>query len=264
MRKSGLLLLIFVLLLSQFGGLPAYAATETEGDFEYRDSDNGDGTVIITDYKGLGGDIVIPAQLGGKPVTEIDRTAFQEKELTKVKIPGSVKSIGVAAFAKNSELRSVTIENGVTLIGASAFTDGKLEEVTIPSSVTSIGKAAFYHNELRSVTIQSGVKSIDEGAFQYNKLEKVTIPSSVTSIGYFVFRGNPLKIVKFVGVPTGDVSSSFHIDGPDFKGWFEDAGFTKPVPGIVSTQIIYADWNNWHRRYCKEGILAGFIANEGD
>ncbi len=35
-------------------------------------------TAIITDYSGAGGDVVIPASLGGKPVTAIDENALHD------------------------------------------------------------------------------------------------------------------------------------------------------------------------------------------
>lgn len=69
MRKSSLLLMMVVLLLSPFSSLPAQAEAQTDGYFRYED--NGDNTVTITGYTGAGGHVDIPDTLGGKSVTKI-------------------------------------------------------------------------------------------------------------------------------------------------------------------------------------------------
>ena len=82
-------------------------------------------------------------------------------------IPGSVTSIGHAAFSNCTGLTELTIPGSVKSIGGRAFHScGNLTELTIPGSVTSIG----------------------DYAFQYcSSLTEMTIPSSVTSIGRFAF-----------------------------------------------------------------------------
>ena len=63
------------------------------------------GTNTITGYKFLdpdcGKNVVIPAEIDGKPVTSIGDYAFYDNQLTSVVIPGSVKSIGNYAFQEN-------------------------------------------------------------------------------------------------------------------------------------------------------------------
>ncbi len=67
------------------------------------------------------------------------------KNLTSIKIPDSVKSIGRGLFSNCTDLKSVTIPNGVTSIGVNTFNScTSLTSVTIPDSVTSIGNQAFY------------------------------------------------------------------------------------------------------------------------
>ena len=92
-----------------------------ENGFEY--TVTGD-EATITGYTGSAKSLVIPSELGGKPVTEI----------------------GIFAFALCDSLTEVTIPEGVTSIGNAAFSGcSSLTEVTIPKSVTSIGDAAFYN-----------------------------------------------------------------------------------------------------------------------
>ena len=100
--------------------LPTAAlAAGAESDWHYSISDN---KATVTHYNGAGGDVEIPATLGGCPVTGIGEQAFAFcYALTSVTIPSSVESIGENAFAFCYALTSVTIPSGVTGIGDGAF-----------------------------------------------------------------------------------------------------------------------------------------------
>ena len=135
------------------------------GDMVYQASDD---AANFVRYFGTDSKVKIPAELGGKPVTEI----------------------GEWAFAYYSSLTEVTIPEGVTSIGKGAFSPcSSLTEVTIPKSVTSIGEWAFEGcSNLTKVIISEGVTSIGGGAFRAcRSLTEVTIPKSVTSIGPVAF-----------------------------------------------------------------------------
>ena len=93
-------------------------------------------------------------------------------------------------FDRNSNIKSVIIESGVTSIGDEAFYSCEnLTSVTIPNGVTSIGNASFLGcRSLPSVTIPNSVTRICGNAFAYcRSLPSVTIPDGVTRIGYFAF-----------------------------------------------------------------------------
>ena len=184
--------------------------TPQESDFTYTENDTG---VTITGYTGSTGNIIIPSELGGKPVTAIGEDAFyKNKTITSVKIPEGVTSIGKQAFFVCSSLKEVRIPEGVTSIGNSAFAQtnlteveipksvknieryafngcGNLEEVTIPGGVQSTGNNAFaYCSRLKQVIISDGVEIIGGSAFYgCSSLTEVTIPKSVTSIEYAAF-----------------------------------------------------------------------------
>ncbi len=89
------------------------------------------------------------------------------KEITELKIPDGVTSIGSSAFSGCSSLTSITIPDSVTYIGSSAFRDcSSLTSVTIPNSVTYIGSSAFRDcSSLTSINIPNGVTSIGESTF---------------------------------------------------------------------------------------------------
>ena len=112
------------------------------GDMVYQASD--DAATLIR-YFGADSKVDIPAELGGKPVTEIGEWAFAYcSSLTEVTIPEGVTSIRAFAFRSCSSLTKVIIPEGVTSIGDSAFGYcSSLTEVTIPKSVTSIEYFAF-------------------------------------------------------------------------------------------------------------------------
>ena len=113
------------------------------GDMVYQASDD---AATLVRYFGSDSKVDIPAELSGKPVTEIGEWAFAYySSLTEVTIPEGVTSIRAFAFWSCSSLTKATISEGVTSIGDSAFAYcSSLTEVTIPKSVTSIEFFAFY------------------------------------------------------------------------------------------------------------------------
>ena len=199
------------------------------GDFIYTVTEHS--TITITGYTGSGGNVIIPSEIDGKPVTVIkdgiyrwiDKDnyycvsvfhnkqltgvtipntvtyigsfVFYNNQLTSVDIPDSVTSIGEEAFGRN-RLTSVIIPNSVTSIEDYTFSDNQLTSIIIPDSVTSIGNEAFSYNQLTSVTIPNSVTSNGDGAFGRNWLTSVIIPNSVTSIGDWAFSTNKLTSVN--------------------------------------------------------------------
>ena len=69
-----------------------------------------DGTATITKYIGTETDTIIPATLGGYPVTSIGEKAFLNRiMLTSISIPKSVTSIGDGAFWGCGKLTSISL-----------------------------------------------------------------------------------------------------------------------------------------------------------
>ncbi len=171
--------------------------------------------VITSCDRNVQGELIIPDEIDGLPVTGIGDYAFEWCSLTSIVIPHSVTNIGNSAFSGCTSLASIIIPDGVISIGEWAFYNCySLTSITIPDSVTSIGQNAFsnssYFDNLSnwendvlyigdhliaagqniegSYTINSGTKCVANTAFQMcNSLTSIIIPNSVTSIGKAAF-----------------------------------------------------------------------------
>jgi len=150
-----------------------------------------DDSGVVTDDNACTGSVVIDDS-----VTSIGISAFANNtNLTSVIIGDSVTSIGDYAFYNNTALTSVTIGKSVATIGIEAFINNtSLISVTFssPSKVETIGQNAFAGNTaLTSVTIPNSVTTIADYAFAGNTaLTSVSIPNSVTTIGQWAFYNN--------------------------------------------------------------------------
>ncbi|MBR6189061.1 MAG: leucine-rich repeat protein [Prevotella sp.] len=124
-------------------------------------------------------------------IKEIVGSAFYEcTNLKSVTIPDGVTTIGLRAFAYCSSLSSVTFGNSVTTIGESAFQYcSGLTSFTLPNSVTTFGRGAFYKcTGLTSVTLPNSLTAIGAAVFQdCTGLTSVNIPNSVKGIGNNAF-----------------------------------------------------------------------------
>ena len=209
MKKIISLLLSLAMLLTITSGLnlTAYAAVETGscGDNVTYSLDTSTGVLTIsgtgkmTDYH------------------DYDSTPpfYKDTKIKVITIDFGVTSIGDYAFNLCTSLTSVTIPNSVTSIGYEAFDCCEsLTSITIPNSVTSIGDYAFRGcTSLTSITIPNSVTSIGRSAFDNcTSLTSITIPNSVTSIGGDAFYG----CTSLTSVTIGNSVTS--IGGNPFSG----------------------------------------------
>ena len=183
MKKLLSVALCLVLIFSALPVLAIPASAATDGYYTYYTVSPGE--TIITDVKtDISGDVVIPSELGGYPVTEIAYDAFQYCQLiTSVTIPDSVRIIGESAFSYCIFLTSVTIPKNVTLIDESVFSNcTSLTTVTLHSGITRIGVNAFYDciflervyykgfkADKAKMTINSGNSSLTNAKWYYDE-----------------------------------------------------------------------------------------------
>ena len=191
MKKVISLFLSIAMLLSIVSvvDFSAYASVKTGkcGDNLKYSLDRETGTLTISgtgdmyDYLGTGGSF----SNSGSPF-------YRESVLKRIYIENGVTSIGSTMFEYCVNLTFFEIPNSVTSIGDYAFYGcTSLKSVTIPNGVNSIGTYAFEDcTSLTSVTIGNSVTSIGGSAFEdCTSLKSVTIPDSVTSIGSSAFSG---------------------------------------------------------------------------
>jgi len=106
--------------------------------------------------------------------------------LVSVSIPSTVTSIGYFSFYECSKLPSLVVPFGVTYIADEAFNLCRsLENVSLPESLLSIGNFSFYEcNSLKSISFPSSLESIGSYSFCYcHNLTTVLIPAKVSWIG---------------------------------------------------------------------------------
>lgn len=142
---------------------------------------------IINCDRTFEGEIIIPEEIEGLPVTSIGYSAFFECEAISISIPDSVTSIGNIAFA-GSRFESITIPDSVTAIGELAFQSSEVKSATLPAGLTTIETGLFQYSGLKSLTIPESVTQIKTSAFsECEDLEAIIIPKNVTEIGRWTF-----------------------------------------------------------------------------
>lgn len=172
---------ILILTIISFISAPAFAAVNFEnvlsdGEWSYTlDSEN---NAQITKYSGSSPTPSIPETLSGSRVTSIGNAAFYNKEITRVTMPDSVKSIGWWAFYGCKSLKEVSFGSNLKTIGYGAFMNCQsLKAVWLPARICEIGEDAFAVN----CSVQNNINDI----YSHKKVSK----ASYTADSEFTVRG---------------------------------------------------------------------------
>jgi len=150
MKDRRILLVVALLILT----VPLFAQTPNPAsDFKYKLNNAGNG-VVITEYTGIRTDVVIPAEIEGFPVMEIEG-AFANT------VGIQVYGLSGGAF-RGSKITSVVFPNTKINIGRYAFNGSRLTSLTLPETINNIGDYAFTGClELVSVTINMSIGNPD-------------------------------------------------------------------------------------------------------
>ena len=143
-----------------------------------------EGTTSVSDYA-----------FRGDSYSEVENV-----NLRSVTIPEGVSIIGSYAFGNCTNLSYVYLPDTLEYIEGGAFYGTAIESIVIPPSVERVYDAAFYGcKELKNVTVSDGVKMIgDYGMGWYYKngvfgnctaLETISLPESVELIWAYAFNG---------------------------------------------------------------------------
>lgn len=225
----------------KFVSIGEYTPIVNDTDFSY--SDNGDGTAMITGYRGEDKDVTIPATINGFKITKIYSFCMR--------------------LQGNNTLESVTIGNNVKEIRRWAFRKcSKLKTVNIGKSVRIIEDYAFYQcPEISNVNFDEGVKAIEKNAFDNcTKLKSVSLPNSVNRIGEGSF-----------GYGRDDDYNSYKIQGFTITGYSgsvvekyaNDCGFTFKSKGKYQNvddgeDFLYRVTNS------NEAVITSYLGKGGN
>lgn len=158
-------------------------------------------------FKGLNSLQTLTVPFVGSSPTVAGRLYEYFTETNTLKTLTITNATSIANYAFDEwALETVTLNEGITLIGSYAFyQDAYLTGITIPSTVKSINEYAFSHcPALTNVTFaaNSQLESIGKYAFgsetaSYNRnLQTFSLPSSVKTIGENAFRGTSLTTIN--------------------------------------------------------------------
>lgn len=184
-----------------------------------------------------GKDIVIPDYVTFKgtkyPVTLVAASAFENAQINSVKLPSSLKEIGLKAF-KATNIKELVIPASVKKVEGSAFAycpnltkvtfaasnmeliEGcfagchKLQSVTFPASLTRDMTYDMFRDcpMLTTVTLPKNLRTVPQQMFSGCKnLRKIDLPATVTKIGGHAFSGCPITDLVITNVTEVDDSS---------------------------------------------------------
>ena len=194
---------------------------------------NGELTITGT-LNSIQGDVTIPSYINGYPVAHIAPLAFSNNtQITSIKIPNTVATIGFGAFSKCSNIKKMILPfvgNSPLSTGSSSYfgyifgsahldgdgTTPVIQNTTtyyIPSSLEeveirytyAIQSHAFENcSMIKHITIPFGLTSINSYTFNgCTHLKSINIPRTVTSIGTYAFYncGNTAGITLHLEIP---------------------------------------------------------------
>ena len=187
----------------------AYAATS--GDFEYTVSD---GKATITGYIGEDADIIIPNELNGYDVTNININAFRyNTTLENVTLSNNTTYIGPQAFERCTNLNNVVLSNNLLGIDMGAFSGcSKLTSISLPDSLETIGNSAFAYSGLHNITVPANVTLIETYAFaNCDSLTGITVSKSnpnYRSVEGILLNKNGTELLQY---PNGKTGTSYSV-----------------------------------------------------
>ncbi len=186
------LFLSLIIVLGMVSGFPISVSAASVSDLTFALNEDGKSYAVTDCKETASGQISIPSEYKGLPVTKIGDYAFYScGSIEGIEIPSTVASIGRCAFYA-TYVNKITIPKGVTVLEDGTFSDCyKLSSVTLPEGITSIGEYCFMScDDLTSITLPSTLKTIGNQAFDScTGFTTINLPAGVTHIGDRAFDG---------------------------------------------------------------------------
>lgn len=270
-------------------------AAELDNGFSYTVYED---HVEITNYTWSSGayDVVIPAEIEGKPVTVIGDAVFgagfmfgatlnsisipdtvtyigssvfhENRRLTTIDLPDNLTYLGDGVFQYCSGLNNISLPDSITYIGSEAF-DGcsSLTSIDIPDGVTSIGSFTFRDCvNLTSVTLPDSLTSIDGCAFENcNSLRRITLPETLTSIGSLAFYNcTDLTSIAFRG-DAPEFSKEYVFLNVNANAYYPAGNptWTKDVMQNYSGRITWIPYDPSHPHEFTPSVVAPDCTEQG-
>ena len=252
MKKKSVISIVILLVLA----VPLFAQEPTPAsDFKYKLNSAGNG-VVITGYTGTRTDVVIPAEIEGFPVMEIEGAIANTVGI-------QVYGLSGGAF-RGSKITSVVFPNTKINIGRYAFNGSRLTSLTLPETINNIGDYAFTGCiELVSVTINMSISNPDWNPRNIfadcRKLTTVTFTAPWVAIPREMFTG----CINLATVIFPDKLKHIRVRA------FEDCRLPSALPEGIETieagAFMINDFKNRDGSYPsqlhreKEAALAGYV-----
>lgn len=125
--------------------------------------------------------VIVPSEYNGKPVVGVKENALQNSVITSIVLPKSIEFIGVRAF-ESSLVRSVSFlePSNLQRIEFDAFAKtSQLQSISLPEGLRVLGQGVFYLSSLQKIDIPSTLQTITRYALSYSMdLERITVAES--------------------------------------------------------------------------------------
>ena len=148
----------------------------------------------IAGYTIAGYTIVISSSIIKLP----DGIFFNCPRLTAVTLPDTVEEIGVDAFCRCTNLKTVIFSPVLRIIGDYAFAQSGIECSELPPSVKHIGTGAFESCNITHFDLPPSVESIEVDAFASCEVEELTLRSNCTIVEMCLLKMHALKRLTFL------------------------------------------------------------------
>ena len=137
-KYRGLSLIVTVFMLCMSMSFMVHAEDESVWTFDTE-------YWFLKGYEGAGGDVAVPEQIQGCPVTFMTYNTLSNSDaITSIKLSGTTEAMGSGCCSYNPNMISVTLPDSLMAIGPQCFMrNDQLAEVTIPAQVAVIEDYSF-------------------------------------------------------------------------------------------------------------------------
>ncbi len=190
-------------------------------------------------------EVIIPSQIKGYKVIELERFLFENSNVKTVYIPATVEEISPAAFTGAPNLTDIICEEGghftsidgvlygdncrelvkvpeakteinqlpenLKVIGGDSFRNSKVKTLEVPETVERFSGSVFTFSDIETITLSDNIKEIPETCFYgCENLKEIKLPKNLEQIEENAFSNCPS--LTEIELPTG----LYRIDGAAF------------------------------------------------